>query len=166
MEFLILRWAHLVFGSFWAGTGIAMGWFVIPALQGAGPAAGAVMQGLVARRFPQIMMVSGLITVLAGARMYMLVYSPAWIATTPGILITCGAVTGIAVMVVGTALQGRNSAAMGKLAAAIAAVGGPPTAEQQAAMGTIQARMRSTASGMAWLFAITFALMAGARVFA
>lgn len=164
MEFASLRLLHLVFGLLWVGGAVTIGWFVLPAAREAGPAGGAVMRGIVGRRFPQIMQVSGLITVLVGLRLYHLRFSPAWLATPEGIVLTLGGLLGVAGLIIGIAAQAPTAAKVNALASQIAAQGGPPTAEQAQQLGALQARMGKLGNLLAWHLAASAVLMASMRL--
>ena len=64
---LLLRAVHIVGGIFWVGAGMMMSFFIVPALNGAGPAAGAVVAGLQRRRLMSILPMVALATMLSGA---------------------------------------------------------------------------------------------------
>jgi hypothetical protein len=70
-ELYVLRFIHIVGGIFWVGGAVFMGFFLFPAVQDAGPAGGAVMQGLLKRKVPVIMPVVAILTILAGIRLMM-----------------------------------------------------------------------------------------------
>ena len=81
MEYGTLILLHVFFGILWAGGAIAAGFFIIPAVLEAGPAGGAVMGGVVKRRFPVVMTASALVVVLTGLRLYSMRLSLDWLAT-------------------------------------------------------------------------------------
>ena len=53
-----------------------------------GPAGGAVMGGMVKRKFPVMMTVAGMILLLTGARLYQTRFSMEWLPTPEGIVLT------------------------------------------------------------------------------
>lgn len=73
MEMMVLRIVHLVGGVFWVGAVFFISYFLLPAMQQAGPAAGPVMQGLAQRKLFTIVPIVALITMLAGVRMMQIV---------------------------------------------------------------------------------------------
>lgn len=159
MEYAALRFLHLLAGILWAGGGVTLGWFVIPAALDAGPHGGLVLRELVVRRFPAMMTAAGLVTVLTGVRLYMLRYGPGWLGTMEGIAITLGALLGIGALAIAAMSQRPNTA---KLAAAYAAIGqGPATAAQQAEIDALTARQRKLGSVVAWHLLSASLLMAG-----
>lgn len=68
MDILLLRLVHIGAGAFWVGAVFAFFLLVQPAAVAAGPSAsGFTYQLLHYRRFPQIVLGSAIVTVLAGA---------------------------------------------------------------------------------------------------
>jgi uncharacterized membrane protein len=86
-EVVILRLIHVLGGVFWVGGMLVMGLFVMPALASAGPAAGAVMAGLNQKKFPVVMPIVALLTILSGIRLMMIDsanFAGAWFASPVG----------------------------------------------------------------------------------
>jgi uncharacterized membrane protein len=71
-EVIILRLIHVFGGVFWVGGMLVMGLFILPAVAGAGPAAGPVMAGVNQRKFPLVMPIVALLTILSGLRLMMI----------------------------------------------------------------------------------------------
>lgn len=163
-EYATLRLLHLVFGILWAGGAITIGWFVIPAAREAGPAGAGVMRGVVARRFPIVMQVSGFLTVLVGLRLYHLRWSPSWVTTPEGFVLTLGGLLGLGALAIGVFAQAPTASKVAALAAQIAAQGGPPSPEQAQQMGALQARMGKLANVLAWHLLGATVLMAAMRL--
>lgn len=164
MEYASLLLLHIVFGILWAGGAIAVGLFVIPSVFEAGPAAGPVMAGILKRRFPILMTVSGAVVVLTGLRLYSLLVSGAWIATPQGIVLSLGALAGLGAFVVGLFVQKPTAEKLGALGAQIAAAGKPPTPEQAAEMQTLRTRLAKVAKVTAWHLIVASVLMASHRL--
>lgn len=165
MELAFLRLLHLCFGFLWAGGAVIMGLWVIPAVVAAGPAGGAVMQGVVVdRKLPQVLTVSGLITVLCGLRLYMLKFSMGWLTTPEGIALSLGGLLGIAAFFIGVMVQRPRAAQVAALGAEIAASGGPPSAEQQAKMAELQGKLVRTGKVLAWHLVASVVLMSAMRL--
>jgi hypothetical protein len=135
-----------------------LGWFITPSALDAGPGAGPFMQALLKRRLAPIMIGTGVVTVLAGISL--------WATNMPslerwqGWALAIGALSAITALVVGIGWQRPTAAKVQALGAEIAAGGGPPTPEQGASMGGLQARMAGFASAQAVLMTITLAGMA------
>src|SRR3954469_13338179 len=71
-EVIALRLIHILTGVVWVGGMTLMGLFIMPVLAGAGPAAGPIMSGLNQKKFPIIMPVIALLTILSGLRLMMI----------------------------------------------------------------------------------------------
>lgn len=166
MEYLSLIFLHVAFGIFWAGAVIVLGFFILPAVLDAGPSGGAVMAGVVKRKMPMVLLVAGIIVVLSGLRLYMVRFSSSWLTTGEGIVISLGALLGIAAFAMGVFIQRPTVEKIGKLAAVIGKAGGAPTAEQAAEMKALQARLRRVARLTAWHLIGASVLMASHRLVA
>jgi uncharacterized membrane protein len=71
-EVIVLRLVHILGGIIWVGGMTVMAFFVMPVLTGLGPAAGPVMAGLNQKKFPVIMPIIALLTILSGLRLLMI----------------------------------------------------------------------------------------------
>ncbi len=165
MEFAALRAIHLLGGLVWAGFAIFLGAYLLPAFKEAGPgAAGPVMAAVMKRRFVLVMNLAGFASVLSGIRLYMLVFSSAWLTTPGGLCLTAGAVLGLGGMVIGSVVSRPTSVKIAALQAAIAAQGGKPTPEQVAEMPKLSAKMGRAGTLVAWHLGGAAALMAFSKV--
>ena len=164
MEYLVLVFLHVVFGIVWAGGAITAGLFIVPSVIDAGPQGGAVMAGVVKRRFPTVMVIAATIVVLAGARLYTLRFSTEWVTTAQGLVLTLGAILGLGAYVLGVFIQRPLVSRMGALAAQIAASGAPPTAQQAAELLHMRTRLKKIAALTAWHLVGAIVLMAGHRL--
>jgi len=145
MEVAGLRLLHLALGMFWAGGTVLLGFWVVPSVVAAGPAGGAVMRGMVVdRKLPQVMTVSGILTILTGLRLYQLRFSTAWLTTTEGIVLTLAGLIAIGGLAIGLFAQRPTAARLSALGETIARAGGPPTPEQVQEMGRLQAKLLRT----------------------
>ena len=139
----LLRLIHIFSAIFWMGTTLFMLFFLEPVMQRAGQAGGKVMQMLASEtRFPQIIALSGLITVLAGLGLFGMThgFDPATLFGSR-LPLTLGALAGILAFFTGSYFQGRSVKALVALGATIATQNGPPTPEQMAQMQQHQARI-------------------------
>src|SRR3954470_4394766 len=68
-EVVVLRLIHILCGIIWVGGMTVMALFIMPVLAGLGPAAGPVMAGINQRKFPVIMPIIALLTILSGLRL-------------------------------------------------------------------------------------------------
>lgn len=164
MEYLSLVFVHILFGMIWAGGAISAGLFFIPAVGDAGPAGGAVVGGLMKRKYSIAMTVAGLLVVLTGIRMYMIRFSHAWLQTPEGIVLSLGALLGIGALSLGLFVQKPTAQKLGTLGAQIAAAGTPPTPAQAAEMQALRARMTRIGRLVAWHLLGATALMAVHRL--
>ena len=141
----ILRFIHIFSAIYWVGTTLFMVLFLEPTVRALGPDGGKFMQRLISgTRFSLSMTVSGLLTVLAGLLLFGSV-TGSWSANImfgPRLPLTVGAIAGIAAAIAGGAVQGRASGQLQALGQKIAKQGGPPTQEQAAEMGRLQATIR------------------------
>ena len=63
---ILLRFIHVLFGVFWAGTAMFTAAFLIPAVRALGPAGGPVMQQIAQKqKLPVYFLVAGIFTVVA-----------------------------------------------------------------------------------------------------
>lgn len=150
MEYLSLVFLHILFGVIWAGGAISAGLFFIPSVGDAGPGGGAVVAGLVRRKFPVAMTVAGIVVILSGLRMYMIRFSPAWLHTPEGIVLSLGALLGLGAMVLGLFVQKPLAQRLAALGSQIAASGAPPSQAQAAELKALRDRMTRIGRLIAW----------------
>ena len=139
----VLRFIHIFSAIFWVGTTLFMLFFLEPVVKRVGQAGSQVMQALITTtRFPQVIALSGVVTVLAGLTLYGRMYGFD-VATLFGskLPLTLGALAGFLAVVTGFTFQGPAAEALGALGAEIAAQNGPPTPEQMARIQAHQARI-------------------------
>src|SRR5262249_61896572 len=85
--FLLVRAAHVLLATIWVGSVALTTFFLMPALEEAGPSAGPVMGALMRRKLPVFMSSIGGTTVLTGLYLYYPVtggFRPPLSASTPG----------------------------------------------------------------------------------
>jgi hypothetical protein len=154
-----IRLLHIAAGVFWAGGAMLMGWFIAPSAKRTGPAAGPFMQTLLKARVADYMFGAAVVAVAAGLWLF---FSTGGVRTgsLQGWALNLGALAGITAILVGGIVQRPTGAKIQQLGGAVAAAGGPPTQEQAADMGRLQARMGSAASTTALLVAIAVVGMA------
>jgi hypothetical protein len=163
MEYLLLVFLHVTFGVFWAGGAVMVGLFVIPSIAEAGPAGGAVMAGVAKRRLPVVLLVSGVLTVLTGLRIYFVRFSTEWLQTPEGLAITTGAILALIALTVGITVSRPTAGRAARLAGEMAKAGGPPTPDQKAEMQMLQRRLGQAGRVVSWALVGAVVLMASHR---
>ena len=72
-ELLVLRFVHIVAGIIWVGSGVFAAFFLIPALSANRQLMPPVMDALQRRKVFVIIPLAGLLTILAGVRLFWIV---------------------------------------------------------------------------------------------
>ena len=163
----VLRLIHIIGGVFWVGAAMFATYLLAPALRAVGPGAGPVMNQLArVRKMPLVMTVSAIATM--GAGIWLLVLDSAgsqgeWMRSGAGRTFSIGAALAILAFVIGLAVNGPTAARLGAIGVAVAAHGGPPTAEESAEMQRLQARMGVASQVVTLLLVLTTGAMAVAR---
>lgn len=164
MEEGLLRICHIASGVLWAGTAMFLGWFLVPAVQEAGPSGGAVMGSLMRRGLSTgLTVVSGL-CILTGARLYALVFATTGLATPVGLVFLTGGLLALAALLLGFLVNRPTAVRLAELGGVIRAGGGPPTAEQTAALAALHRKMAGAARWSAALLGGATLLMAAGRL--
>ena len=163
----VLRILHIAIGVFWVGSVVFLSVFLTPSLRAAGPAGGAVMQQLMgARRMPLWLMGASVITLLSGIGLYWHDsggFQSAWLASGPGKTFGLGGAIGIVAAVIGMAVNAPTARRLATIVAGAQAAGRPPTADEQATMGRLQARLSSASTVTSIMLVLATMLMAIAR---
>ncbi|HEY2825066.1 MAG TPA: hypothetical protein VGI83_05930 [Gemmatimonadales bacterium] len=166
MEILVLRVVHVVCGVFWAGGFFMLTLFIEPTTRAMGPDGGKFMSRLAGSKFPIAMMVTGLLTILAGLRLYAVLYAPAngWAPRSPTTMaLLTGAATAILALLNGVTVSRPAAARMAALAQEVQQGGGKPTDQQNTEIVKVRGRLVNSARINAVLVGITVILMAVAR---
>ena len=162
-----LRIIHILAGVFWVRSVLFATLLLTPALKASGPAAGTVMNQLVgARRMPIYMMASGLLTMAAGIWLLLIdsaMQPGVWMRSGTGMTFSMGGGLAILAFVVGMAVNMPASQRLAAIGSAVAARGGPPTAEEQAQIQKYQGRMSTASKIVAFLLVLCTIAMAVAR---
>ena len=144
---LVLRFLHIVAGALWIGSAFLFVGFIGPSAAEVGPSAGPLLSVAVKKRkVAKIITWLGMITVAAGWTMWIKDMDDYgglgnWLGTGFGLGITIGAVLATITFFVGYLGVGRNVERLVDLGDQVAASGGAPSPEQQAAMGRIGATL-------------------------
>lgn len=144
---LILRIIHIFGGVFWVGATAINLIFLVPAVRNSGAEGMKFMQTLMGHhRFPVAIGTSAWLTILAGILLYWRDSAGlqlSWIASPVGMGFTVGALAGLAGFLLGGFVVGPTARKFGGLMAQLQAQGAPPTAEQQAEIEKLGARMNT-----------------------
>ena len=163
---IVMRLIHIVTGVFWVGGSFVMLSHIVPAADAAGPAGGQFMQRLMQRGLTRAILGAGVFNVLAGVLLYLRDSAGlqlSWITSPVGLTFTVGALAALAALIYGGAVTAPAGTRMGRLGQEIQAGGKPPTPEQMAQIGSLQAAMVQGARINVALLAIALIAMAIAR---
>jgi hypothetical protein len=166
---LVLRFFHIVAGSFWFGSAALFAAFLGPAAAEVGPSAGPVMANMVVKRHvSKVISGAGAITVLAGLTTYLIDWNDVgsfgdWIGSSFGLVLTIGAIAAIGAFFSGFFGVGRNVERMVALDGRVAESGWPPTPEQGQEMGRLQAEIKKHSITDLILLLVAVSAMATAR---
>lgn len=132
---LVFRILHIVGGVLWVGSTFMLSVFLGPSVAEVGPSAGPLMHKLVVeRRVTQVITAIAIVTVVAGGFVYWHNVQIAgslgdFVDTTFGLVLTVGAVLGIAAMFWGISRVGNKIEQMVHYADGAMPVEGPPPPE-------------------------------------
>lgn len=164
---IVLRLIHLIAGVFWAGTVMAIAWFLLPAAQAIGQPGAAFMQQLMFRqRLRPFVLGAMLLTILSGLGMYgwmAMETDGSWASSKTAMVLGIGAIAAIIAGGIGSGVTGRLGKRTMALSSAIQASGGPPTKAQKVEMETLQRKIRTSFRVVALLVLIAVIAMATAR---
>lgn len=164
---VVLRILHILCGVYWAGALLFIATFLEPSVRAAGPDGAKVMQGIMQRRFLDIMPAVALLTILTGVELYRKAsagFDPAWIGSSYGTSITVGAVAALVAFVIGVGVMRPAAKRMGPLAQGAQAL--PEGSEREAQLAEVQRLRRRSALAGRWvatLLAVAVIGMAAAR---
>jgi hypothetical protein len=144
---------HICCGAFWGINVILAGFFLVPAVQEAGPGGGAVMGGIMKRKFSQVMTITGLLAMLSGIALYSMRFSPQWALSPEGLVLLVGGLLALSALGMGVARQRPLAEKLALLA----------KEGRQAEMGPVAADMAKTARIMAWHVVALLLLMTAHR---
>ena len=159
---IILRLIHIFAGIFWVGAGLFMAIIIIPAMQNM--RSGQLIQMIMRHsHFDRAMMISALLTTLAGVWLYIRVsdgFNADWMRDPGSMVLSIGAVAGILAFGHGGAALGP---ATGKFSQLAKEIEGEPTEEQRNNMMALQARIATHSRISLILMIIAVIGMASAR---
>jgi uncharacterized membrane protein len=164
---LVLRVIHILCGVYWAGALLFVATFLEPSVRAAGPDGAKVMQGIMQRRFLDIMPAVALVTILTGLELYRKLsggFDPTWMGSAYGASITGGAVAALVAFAIGVGVMRPAAKRVGPLAQS--AQGLPEGSEREACLAEVQRLRRRSAIAGRWvatLLAVAVIGMAAAR---
>ncbi len=141
---IIFRIIHIFAGVFWAGSAFMMVSYVEPSVRASGTIGQQFMRQFgLKSTYSVAMVVTATLTAISGLLLYDLVFdlSGGILSTTRGLVITIGALAGIAAWITGFAIQSRSISKMKKLNNEIEEGDGPPSPEQMATMQALGQRI-------------------------
>lgn len=163
---VILRIIHIISGVFWVGTIWYFALFFLPRVKTLGQDTGRIMQTITAPPYPTSMTAAGILVVLSGIVMYWsgsAGLSRAWIATTPGIVLSIAGILGIAAVLIGLFESRPTTVRMGQLGREAAASGKPPSPAVMQEMQALSAKLERALYRTAYILLITVIGMATFR---
>jgi hypothetical protein len=142
--FLVIRVLHILLAATWFGAAVAMIFFVVPAIKEAKGAGGAVMAGVMRRKYPMIMQSIAGLTVLSGFYLYYRFtggFDPTLSGSMGGRVFGTGGIAGILALLIGAIVVGRTMGKIGEtMAKASTLPDGPDKAALVASVAPLQAR--------------------------
>lgn len=142
---ILFRIVHIFAGALWIGAAISYLFFFKPSIKAIGPSGPQFMKNLADRRkYPVFMIITSLLTVLAGGILYWFSsgqFNPAWITSGPGIGFTIGSLAALVAFLVGNFGIGPTSARMGALGQQIGMSGVGPSPEQLSTMQALEKKL-------------------------
>lgn len=161
--FLVLRAAHVLIAALWIG-GVALSTFYIfPALEESGPAAGPVMGALLRRKLPVYMASIGGTTILTGFYLYYRFtggFDPSLSATRAAMVFGTGGVAGLIALIIGGAVVSRNAKKIGDIVTRLAASRDTERADLMAQLAAARGRATTGSRIVLVLQVIAILLMA------
>lgn len=166
MLMVVLRFIHIVLGVLWVGGVFALSVIILPGMQKLGLPLDGLMKTLNARKFTQIMMAFGGLTVLAGLTMMYLLSrgnEHVFFSSPFGRTLSLGGLCAILALVIGGSVARRALAKIGKLQADLGA--NPPKGDdpRMAQIAALQKRMVFVSKAVIVLLLLAVTCMAIAR---
>ena len=167
IELVVLRLVHVVLGAFWAGGMLFLVIFVVPSIGAQWPHGAWVLRGINQRRFPQVIPIIALLTIVTGLRLYWRAsggLSASWFQTGTGLSFTVGGLAALGALVEGIVVVRPRATRMDNLleAAATAPAGPDRDAKLTQARESFVA-LRGPLRATAVMLAVALVSMAVAR---
>jgi uncharacterized membrane protein len=165
-EMIALRVVHIVIGVFWAGGMLFMNFVIGPALGSLGPDGLKVMRALHRRRYFEIVLTAGLLTILAGVdlmRRDSAGFDPAWFRSRFGMGLSTGMIAAIIAFLIGAFFIRPAMNRILKIADEMEAAAPDARPAIGARMGAVRARFIALGSVASLFLVIAVVSMAVAR---
>ena len=164
---IALRIVHIFAGVFWAGTVFFLIRFLMPAIEGGGPAGAEILRLLFLRYKIGIMIpVAAMVTVLAGIWLYVrnvIGSNGAWARSSQGTVYGIGGAAAIVALIAGASMIGPSLQNVVVLREKIASEGRAPSSVEIAEIARLKAKSALGTRIAAALLVITVLTMAIAR---
>lgn len=152
----ILKVVHIFAGVFWFGAGIVVIYFIVPAARDAGPAAGAMMGGLVNKyKLPAWIRHAAWTTTVAGLVLFWHTsggFAREYFSSPTGISLTVGVIAGVCAFIGAVFVQLPRAKRIEGMAAE---AGATPTEDQAAALQSERKKFAIGGHMVVAFFAIT-----------
>lgn len=161
--FLVLRAAHVLIAAIWVGGVALTTFYIFPALEESGLAAGPVMGALMRRKIHVYMASIGGTTVLTGFYLYYRFtggFDPSLSATRAAMVFGTGGAAGLLALIIGGAVVSRNAKKMGEIGARLASARDTEPADLIAQMTAARRRAATGSRIVVVLQMIAVVLMA------
>jgi uncharacterized membrane protein len=159
---IILRLLHIGFGVFWAGSAISFAFFIGPAVKASGPEGIKFMQQLGKSKYPIIIMIAALITIISGILLIEKLsggFQSAWFTTDYSRIITTGGTLAIIAFIIGFTVNRPAAARINAISNDIAKAGGPPSSEQVQQLTKMRKRLAVGTNYITVLLVLTIIAM-------
>lgn len=143
--YVSVRVLHVLFGVFWAGAAFLVVLFLEPSIRDAGPAGGQVLGGLVRRGYLRFVSVVALVNVLTGLWLLWVMsgrFSPGFMGSTSGMLLSTGMLTGLLALGVGVHMVHGSVRRLTALEARRSASATPSSADEDGEVAQLQRKVR------------------------
>jgi uncharacterized membrane protein len=164
---IVFRLLHIVTGVLWVGGLAILAWFIIPAVFMSGATGGAFMQTVTQRtKMLKYLPSIGGLAVLSGFVLFwrdMTMGGASFANSRMGMTLSLGGLAALAALIIGAIMSARSAKEIGRIGAAIASAGAPPSAEQAQRMDLLRGRMKKGSTISVWLALIATMAMAVAR---
>jgi len=159
---IILRLVHIVAGAFWVGSALMIALILLPGLRKAGSGSERILP---MAQISKAMSLTSLLTAVSGLLLYGWVsrFSWGWITSSAGLGFTIGSLAGLVAFLIGLLSTGPKAKKLAALGSQIQAGGGPPSPQQIADLGHLQAKLAASSRWSTILATAALVFMAIAR---